>query len=120
VAILRSHIETFGTAADGRLFVGLRGGELSRVTYARAWDRARAATFTPEVYASVLGRTPYALRHACVSTWLSGGVPPAQVAEWAGHSIDVLLKVYAKCVDGQDAEARRRALAALGTPSKTP
>jgi len=41
-------------------------------------------------------------------TWLNGDVPPAQVAEWAGHSVAVLLKVYAKCVDGQDAIARRR------------
>jgi hypothetical protein len=30
------------------------------------------------------------------------------VAEWAGHSVDVLLKVYAKCVDGQEAEAIAR------------
>ena len=43
-----------------------------------------------------------------VSTWLSGGVPPAQVAEWAGHSVAVLLKVYAKCIDGQDQIAKRR------------
>jgi hypothetical protein len=61
-----------------------------------------------------LAKTPYLLRHACVSTWLNGGVPPTQVAEWAGRSVDVLLKVYAKCLEGQDAEARRRALAALG------
>jgi len=35
-------------------------------------------------------------------------VPPAQVAEWAGHSVAVLLKVYAKCIDGQDQIAKRR------------
>lgn len=43
-------------------------------------------------------RRVYDLRHACASTWLNGGVPPAQVAEWAGHSVSVLLKVYAKCI----------------------
>jgi hypothetical protein len=42
------------------------------------------------------------------------GVPALQVAEWAGHSGEVLLKVYAKCVDGQDAIARRRVEQALG------
>lgn len=26
------------------------------------------------------------------------------VVEWAGYSIEVLLKVYAKCLDGTDAE----------------
>jgi hypothetical protein len=49
-----------------------------------------------------------------VSTWLNGGVPATQVAEWAGHSVEVLLKVYAKCLDGQDETARRRVMAALG------
>jgi hypothetical protein len=36
-----------------------------------------------------------------VSLWLNGGVPATEVAERAGHSVDVLLKVYAKCIDGQ-------------------
>jgi hypothetical protein len=53
------------------------------------------------------------LRHACVSTWLNGGVAPAQVAEWAGHSVAVLLRVYAKCIDGQDQIAKRRIEEAL-------
>jgi integrase len=52
--------------------------------------------------------TPYALRHAAVSTWLGAGVPAPQVAEWAGHTVDVLLRVYAKCIHGQDGEAMRR------------
>jgi hypothetical protein len=34
--------------------------------------------------------SPYDLRHACLSTWLNGGVYPTQVAEWAGYSVDVL------------------------------
>lgn len=57
---------------------------------------------------SMLARRPYVLRHACVSTWLNAGVPPAQVAEWAGHGVEVLLRVYAKCVDGDDQVALRR------------
>ena len=36
------------------------------------------------------------------------------VAEWAGHSVDVLLRIYAKCLDGGDALVRRRVEAALG------
>jgi hypothetical protein len=35
-------------------------------------------------------------------------VPAPQVAEWAGHSVDVLLRVYAKCISGQQHEAKRR------------
>jgi hypothetical protein len=55
-----------------------------------------------------------------VSTWLNAGVPPTQVAEWAGHSVEVLLKVYAKCLDGQDRLARRRISEALGTEQERP
>jgi integrase len=80
----------------------------------RVWDKARRAALTPGEYASPLAKRVYDLRHACVSTWLNGGVPPAQVAEWAGHSVAVLLKVYAKCIDGQDQIAKRRIEDALG------
>jgi hypothetical protein len=68
--------------------------------------------------ASPLAARVYDLRHACVSTWLNGGIAPAQVAEWAGHSVAVLLKIYAKCLDGQDAIARRRIEEALGDPGE--
>src|SRR5271157_1850334 len=106
--ILRSHLDEFGTGPDGRVFSGIQRGELASITYRRSWDKARRAAFNPSEYASQLARRVYDLRHACVSTWLNGGVPPAQVAEWAGHSVAVLLKVYAKCIDGQDQIAKRR------------
>jgi hypothetical protein len=38
---------------------------------------------------------------------------PRQVAEWAGHSVHVLPRVYAKCILGQEEAARRRIEAAL-------
>jgi hypothetical protein len=28
--------------------------------------------------------------------------------KWAGHSVDVLLRVYAKCISGQQEDAKRR------------
>jgi hypothetical protein len=34
---------------------------------------------------------------------------------WAGHSVDVLLRVYAKFLDGQEEVARRQIEAALGS-----
>jgi hypothetical protein len=36
------------------------------------------------------------------------------VADWAGHSVEVLLRIYAKCLDGGDALIRQRVQAALG------
>ena len=98
---LRHHIEEFGTAPDGRLFRGERGGDLSESVYQRAWQGARLA-FTPAMAASPLAGRPYDLRHACLSVWLNAGVDPTQVAEWAGNSVEVLLRVYAKCIHGRD------------------
>ena len=89
--LLRDHLAEFGTAPDGRLFSGVRGGELPTITYRRAWIKARQVALTAAEQASPLARRPYDLRHACLSTWLNGGVYPTQVAEWAGHGVDVLL-----------------------------
>lgn len=114
-ALLHEHLERFSTAADGRLFVGERNHDaLPKLTVVRTWRRAREAVFTPEVLRTPLARRPYDLRHAAVSTWLNGGVPATTVASWAGHSVEILLKIYAKCLDGQDAVARRRVETALG------
>jgi integrase len=113
-AHLQAHLAKFRTDSDGRLFRGERAAELPKLTYMRTWRAARRRAFTAEAAASPLAGTPYDLRHACVSTWLSGGVPAPQVAEWAGHSVEVLLKVYAKTLDGQQDEARRRIMGALG------
>ncbi|MGH3852172.1 MAG: site-specific integrase [Pseudonocardiaceae bacterium] len=112
--MLHDHIREFGTGVEGRLFPGERADELPKLTYMRVWRAARLAAFSKAVHESPLARTPYDLRHACVSTWLNGGVPATQVAEWAGHSVEVLLKVYAKCLDGHDELARRRVQEALG------
>ena len=87
---------------------------MPKLTIVRAWQRARTDAFTEKVATTPLAKTPYDLRHAAVSTWLNGGVPPTTVAEWAGHSVEVLLKIYAKCLDGTDVAVRNRVQAALG------
>ena len=33
---------------------------------------------------------------------LNAGAPGPQVAEWAGHSVEVLYRIYAHCIDGDD------------------
>jgi integrase len=108
VRLLRTHIQEHGTTQDGHLFRGLYGGDLSESTYGRVWDKAREAVLTPVQAASTLAKRPYDLRHACVSTWLKAGIEPKRVAEWAGHSVDVLLRIYTHCLDGGEDEARRR------------
>ncbi|GHH63730.1 integrase [Streptosporangium violaceochromogenes] len=111
--ILRAHLAEFGDGPEGRLFYGVRGGELPTITYRRAWAAAREKALTPAEAASPLAKRVYDLRHACVSTWLNAGVPATQVAQWAGHSVEVLLRIYAKCIAGQDEAARRRISDAL-------
>jgi hypothetical protein len=113
-ALLHDHLTRFGTAPDGRLFRGSRdGGRVGSTVYGRAWATARAQVFTTEVAASPLGKRSYDLRHATVSTWLNGGVEPTRVAKWAGHSLSVLLREYAKCLDGGEQTARDRVARAL-------
>lgn len=108
VKILREHIERLGVAKDGRLFRSERGNIVAASTYSRVWEEARRLALTPRQVDSPLAGRPYDLRHAAVSLWLNAGVPATEVAERAGHSVDVLLKVYAKCIDGEEAAVNGR------------
>ncbi|MET8756858.1 tyrosine-type recombinase/integrase [Lentzea sp. NPDC004782] len=114
--IVYEHVDEFGTGPDGHLVVAPRGGRIGSSTYCRIWDQARTAAFTASVAASLLAKRPYDLRHACVSFWLNAGVEATRVAEWAGHSLAVLLRVYAKCIDGGERSARQRVQDAFGRP----
>jgi integrase len=108
VTILCQHLDEFGAAEDGRIFRSERGGVVPSSTYYRVWSEARALALTPAQVASPLVARPYDLRHAGVSLALNAGVPATEVAERAGHSVDVLLRVYAKCIDGQAEIINRR------------
>jgi integrase len=113
-SLLHTHLAEFGTTPDGRLFRGVRHGDLAESTYCRVWRKARVVALTADEVASPLARRPYDLRHAAVSTWLNAGVPSTQVAAWAGHSVGVLHQIYAKVIVGQEDAARKRIAAALG------
>ena len=63
---LGQHAES-GAAPDGRLFSGVRGGELPTITDRRAWTKARQMTPTAAEQASPLARRPDDLRQACLS-----------------------------------------------------
>jgi len=116
--LLQAHIAEFGTTSDGRLFRGANGRDISESVYGRVWDAARRATFSESEAPSRIAKRPYDLRHACLSTWLNAGVDPTQVAEWAGNSVAVLLRVYAKCISGRDQLARQRIQDALPDASE--
>ncbi|MFE3458283.1 hypothetical protein ACFXKD_12130 [Nocardiopsis aegyptia] len=107
------HLEEFGTDPEGRLFTGVRGGPLATITYRRAWAWTRDAVLSEAEARSPLARRPYDLRHTCVSTWLNAGVSETLVAQWAGHSVAVLKKIYAKCLVGEEDRAKRQIEEAL-------
>jgi integrase len=115
VVLIRAHLKEHGTTPDGRLFRGHRGGELSESTYGRTWQKARIKALDVQQVSSALARRPYDLRHACVSTWLKAGLDPARIAEWAGHSVEVLLRIYVHCLDGGEKEAHKRIEDVLGS-----
>ncbi|GAA3112819.1 hypothetical protein [Nonomuraea salmonea] len=115
VELLREHIATYGTAEDGRIFRTSTGGTYSSSAHSYVWQEARKLAFTPEQVASSLAARPYDLRHAAVSLWLNAGVPAVEVAKRAGHSVDVLLRVYAKCMDGQQDQINGKINDALGS-----
>ena len=103
VVILREHIARFGTGKDGRLFRSEGTGQpLPPSTWSRAWKKVRDLSLTPEQRATPLLRRPYDLRHSGVTWRLNSGVPATQVAEWAGHSVEVLMRVYARCMTGME------------------
>lgn len=107
--LLWEHLEEFGTDSRGRLFTGVRDGTpLGSSTYRRAWSRARDRALTAAEAASPLARRPYDLRHTCVSTWLNAGVSTKLIAQWAGHSVAVLQAIYAKCLVGEEEQAKAR------------
>jgi len=114
--LLHWHLQAFGCAADGRLFQGARGGPLSESLYGRVWHQARAAA-NPGHAGTQEARRPYDLRHA--SLWLASGAPPAEIAARAGHSVRVLLSIYAHGMPGCDQIASQQIEQALH-PSQWP
>jgi integrase len=116
VRLLADHLRAYGTAGDGRLFAGSRGGVLSESTYGRAWHAARAAALGPALAATPLARRPYDLRHAALSLWVAAGIAPEEAAARAGNSITVLHAVYAHPVPGQELAANALIDRALHPP----
>ncbi|WP_206060694.1 tyrosine-type recombinase/integrase [Nonomuraea basaltis] len=102
VALLREHIARFGVAEDGRVFRSESGRPVPKSTYARLWKKIRPFALAPEELVTPLMGRPYDLRHAGVTWRLSTGVPAAQVAQWAGHSVEVLQRIYHRCMAGYD------------------
>lgn len=92
VSRLRLHLEQF-EPVDGRVLSTRTGHPIAAANYGQVWIRARAHLWPP---GHPLARaTVYDLRHAAATTMLLAGLSPAEVARRLGHSVDVLMRVYA-------------------------
>jgi integrase len=100
VQLLRTHVQTFGVAPDGRLFRSENATPLQPSTWWQVWQKVRAKSLTPAQVASPLMKRPYDLRHSGITWRLNSSVPATEVAAWAGHSVEMLMRVYARCVVG--------------------
>ncbi|HUR01470.1 MAG TPA: hypothetical protein VM347_02925 [Nonomuraea sp.] len=76
--------------------------EVAKSTYSKLWKKVRARALTPEQLATPLMGVPYDLRHAGVTWRLSCDIHAAQVAAWAGHSVEVLQRIYHRGMAGYD------------------
>lgn len=60
------------------------------------------------------GRSAVRPAYAALSSWLSAGEDPTEVAEREGNSVEALPSRYAKCLDGRQDVANRRIAQLLG------
>lgn len=98
VRSLRAHLARF-EPVDGRVFSNARGAPPTSTNYGPVWLRARAQLW-PKGHL-LASATVYDLRHAAATMMLRAAVPPAEVARRLGHSVDVLMRVYAGVFDDE-------------------
>lgn len=114
VELLRQHAAVYGIAPDGRLFRTYRGRIYHPSTLWRVLQAAWPLAFDSAQVTSPLAARPYDFWHAGISWRLNSGVPGPKVAEWAGHSVEILYRVYAHCLDGDDPRWYQRMEETLG------
>lgn len=115
VWLLHRHIKVFGVAPDGRLFrsmrrshKGTKDNRIGNSTYNKVWRQARELAMSPRDRRTPLLRRPYSCRHSGISKRRYAGVPAQQVAAWAGHSVEVQDRIYAKVLEGYDDRWRKQ------------
>ena len=102
-AILKEYI---GTRTEGLMVTTRSGSVVTQSNFWRAWKRARQEK----------SWTTYDLRHTCATNWLRAGIDVRIIANWLGHSPEVLFNTYAGAMEGSNKRAAEIA-AGLFNPS---
>jgi integrase len=102
-AILKEYI---GTRTEGLMVTTRSGSVVTQSNFWRAWKRARQDK----------NWTTYDLRHTCATNWLRAGIDVRIIANWLGHSPEVLFNTYAGAMEGSNRRAAEIA-AGLFNPS---
>jgi hypothetical protein len=79
------------------------------------WPPAHLSVFRLQVALLFGSSVPLILTEPGASLALNASVFATDVARRAGHSVAVLLKIYAYCIDGQADAANKRITDALGS-----
>lgn len=114
VRLLRTHLDRF-EPVDGRVFTNARGRPPTSTNYGPVWLRARSKLW-PKGH-PLASATVYDLRHAAATMMLRAAVPPAEVARRLGHSVDVLMRVYAGVFDDERERSNKLIDKALRRPT---
>jgi integrase len=107
--ILTDHIREYSdwTNPDALVFPNTAGHVIHGDTF-------RHRVFMPAAKAAGIQVVPMDLRHTAASNMIAAGIDVVTVAESTGHSVAVLLKVYAHAVDEQLSKAAERLDAVFG------
>lgn len=112
---LRWHLDRW-QPVDGRVFSNAAGRPMTTTNYGPVWVRARSQLW-PAGH-PLTATTVYDLRHSAATMMLRAAVPAAEVARRLGHSVDVLLRVYAGVFEDERERSNEligQALAGLGS-----
>ncbi len=98
VEILRCHLDRW--PPTDLVFTNMEGRSVTAENYGKVWNRVKPTVWTQGHVAA--DAVPYDLRHTAATVMLRAGVPLAEAARRLGHSIDVLLRVYAGVFDDDE------------------
>ncbi|MCP4959114.1 MAG: tyrosine-type recombinase/integrase, partial [Actinomycetia bacterium] len=95
---LRSHLDRWPTET-GLVFSNAAGRSVTPENYGKVWNREKAKLW-PEGH-RLAGTDPYDLRHTAATAMIRARVPLPEIGRRLGHSVDVLLRVYAGVFDDE-------------------